>query len=147
MQLLQLDIADRAEGTTKATNQAAALIAILCVLCVLCGPSLHARKVMIRLTIISFFCGFDSAIMLIVAIVEMLPVPMLPNPIGNWNWHWQHFHIGNIFHLYFAMDHFHAGTMRIPSSSPSSSHVTISQFRTSGKRLWRPMASVGTPSV
>ena len=70
---------------------------------------------MTRLTIISFSAGFDSAIMLN---VEVLPIPMLPNPIGNWNWHsalaslgvfaslWvanprkgrlrQHFHIGNI---------------------------------------------------
>ena len=36
----------------------------LCVLCVLCGLSFHARKVMTRLTIISFSCGFDSAILL-----------------------------------------------------------------------------------
>ena len=36
----------------------------LCVLCVLCGLSFHARKVITRLTIISFSCGFDSAILL-----------------------------------------------------------------------------------
>ena len=40
---------------------------------------------MTRLTIISFSCGFDSAIMLIVAIVEMLPIPMLPIPISDSN--------------------------------------------------------------
>ena len=40
---------------------------------------------MTRLTVISFSCGFDSAIMLIVAIVEMLPIPMLPIPISDSN--------------------------------------------------------------
>ena len=40
---------------------------------------------MTRFTIISFSCGFDSAIMLIVAIVEMLPIPMLPIPISASN--------------------------------------------------------------
>ena len=28
--------------------------------------------------------------------MQLLQLPMLPIPIGNWNGHWQHFHIGNI---------------------------------------------------
>ena len=40
---------------------------------------------MTRFTIISFSTGLDSAIMLIVAIVEMLPIPMLPIPISASN--------------------------------------------------------------
>ena len=40
---------------------------------------------MTRLTISSFSAGLDSAILLIVANVKMLPLPMLPVPMLSFN--------------------------------------------------------------
>ena len=51
--------------------------------CDILSQFLQFKNVITRLTMSSFSCGLDSAVMVNVAIVKMLPIPMLPVSNAN----------------------------------------------------------------